>query len=249
MEQELAEAAEIAKAFLPGKAPEWDFCKLAVFHKSLSESSGDWFTFERSPSGKFFHMIMCDITGHGVQAAIVVSTCKTVLTSILAENAEIADSPDFVPRYAQALNRILHSHGSGNHVSTLLGLSFEPDARRLHYVAAGHPNPLLVKPQTGESSQSIKPLLSRFNVLGVHPQAQLSMVTTELAPGDEILAFTDGLPVASHVRALKGILAESAGDQDLNLEKLYRRIWEVETAKTKTDPNDDVSIVWFRLAG
>jgi len=253
MEQELAEAAEIAKAFLPGAAPNWEFCRLEVFHRSLSESSGDWFTFERSPSGRLFHMLMCDITGHGVQAAIVVSTCKTVLSSMIAERPDVTESPDFIPHYAAALNRILHTHGSGSHVSTLLGLTFEPGQRKLHYVAAGHPSPLLVR---SAAQMTIKPLLSRYNVLGVRPEAQLVMTETTLEPGDEILAFTDGLPASSHVRALRQILADlPAGDaarsgelQGRNLQDLYQRIWAVETAKSSTEPNDDVSIVWFRMA-
>jgi len=243
MEQELAEAAEIAKAFLPGASPNWNFCNLGVFHRSLSESSGDWFTFEKSPSGRFHHMIMCDITGHGVQAAIVVSTCKTVLSSMLAENQAAMDTEQFVANFGRTLNKILFRHGSGNHVSTLLGLTFEPAEGRVWYVAAGHPNPLLI----GSGGQ-IKPLLSRFNVLGVHSDIDLSMASCLIKSGDEILAYTDGLPAASHLRALKTILAEKTDDdKPRDLEALYRQLWAAETAKTKTEPNDDVSVVWFRV--
>src|SRR5204862_7643318 len=76
---ELNDAAEIAKAFRPDDAPNWGDIGITAFHRSFTEASGDWYAFRESPSKRFKHFVLCDITGHGVQAALVVSICKTML--------------------------------------------------------------------------------------------------------------------------------------------------------------------------
>jgi len=245
MELELQEAAEIAKAFLPRTAPAWAPFGIHTYHKPLTENSGDWYAFEASPSGKFYHFVMCDITGHGAQAAIVVSTCKSILSSMVHSNPEVLDDRNFVLGFIKSLNATLFSNGSGYHVSTLLGLTFEPDAGELHFISAGHPAPLLVA-GAGRGETKPKALISRYNVLGIRPEFDGQMKTEPFQTGDQLIAYTDGLPLSSNVKALRTFLAARAGatDDQAPLD-LYRKIWDAETTRTTLTPNDDVSIVWF----
>ncbi len=246
MELELNEAAEIAKAFLPGEPPQWDFCKVGVYHKSLSESSGDWFTFEESPSRQFCHLIMCDITGHGVQAALVVSTCRTVLSAMIAEDQACTETSNFIVHYARALNKILFTQGGGRHVSTLLGLTFDRIQQKVYYISAGQPNPLLVTLDPASQRKIIRPLTSRYTVLGVSASINYEMKCHDLQPGDEVIAYTDGIPVGTHIKELKSYIEKTTYELDRAPLDLYQRIWRAETEKTEKEPDDDVSIVWFK---
>jgi len=76
LQKEIKDAARVAAALTPEEVPQWPGFEITGFHRSLSEASGDWYFFERSTSGRFAHFVLCDISGHGVQAALVVSGCK-----------------------------------------------------------------------------------------------------------------------------------------------------------------------------
>lgn len=245
MEAELQEAAEIAKAFMPGAPPKWNYCEVSAFHKSISESSGDWFTFEESPTGRFFHMIMCDITGHGVQAALVVSTCRTVLSTITTDKPDLKESAHFISDYAYALNRVLVTQGGGHHVSTLLGITIDQQDSKVWFISAGHPSPMLFT--TNESGKrSVTPLLSRHSLLGINLSTDFVMQSCDLSPHDEILAYTDGLPLNTHLKVLRSQFLTGNEKVEAIPEKLYKEIWAAEKTRSEKDPDDDVSVVWFR---
>jgi hypothetical protein len=245
MERELQEAAEIAKAFLPASVPHWDFCDIAVHHKSITESSGDWFSFEEAPSGNFYHCVVCDITGHGVQAALIVSTCKTVMSSLIASDPSLLERQDFLLHYIKALNVTLFKQGGGHHTATLIGMTFEPKASLVHSIAAGHPPAFLL--QTAVEKPQV--LISRNSVLGLRNEFSGQLKTYPFVAGSELVTYTDGLPINSHARGLGQLLKLKAGVRFSAQPKiLYDDVWRLETARNKKQPDDDVSIIWFRKA-
>ncbi|NBW81500.1 CHASE2 domain-containing protein, partial [bacterium] len=107
LDKEMRDAIRVASVLKPEEVPEWQELDITAFHKSMSEASGDWYFFERSISGRFAHFIMCDISGHGVQAALVVSGCKTVLSMMRLTRDSLFESADFLIGYAERLNRVL----------------------------------------------------------------------------------------------------------------------------------------------
>jgi hypothetical protein len=245
MEAELLEAAEIAKTFNPSEAPTWDKINIGYYHRPLTENSGDWFTFHTSPSGRFKHFILCDITGHGVQAALVVSTCKSVLASLHELVPGITESTDYIPRFMQLLNHTLYVNGVGKHASTLLGITFTEG--QIHYIGAGHPNPYVLNYKTGGAQ--FKPLLSRGNVLGITPEYPLQeMKSYKLEKGDMLLTYSDGFPVASSHGVFKSVLSTFKTAESLEPLPLYRNIREALVERAKTPPDDDVSIVLFKFS-
>lgn len=248
MEAELQEAALIAKAFVPGEAPAWGFCEMEVFHRPLTEASGDWYTFETGPSGRYMHIILCDITGHGVQAALVVSTCRTVLSTLESEHPEVADSSDFLLRYATSLNKILVRQGGGFHVTTMLGLTIDSEEQTLFYMTAGHPLPLHITKSHGESD-AIRALVSRGGPLGVDATSHWELSRTKLSPGDEIIAFTDGLPAHAGIRGVKQYLRARPQGCRLSPEDLFNALVASEKSRSRNVADDDVSIIWLRWVG
>ena len=93
----------MAVAYKPDPLPEWDGLYIGGYHKCLHLASGDWFGFQSSKSGHLKHIIMCDITGHGVQAALVVSACKVLLGNLRAMNPEIFETTNFNTEFMKIL--------------------------------------------------------------------------------------------------------------------------------------------------
>lgn len=243
MEAELQEAAEIARAFIPATLPVWPSYAMDSFHRSLTEASGDWFAFESATGRQLYHFIMCDITGHGVQAAIVVSTCKAILSSLVRSSPDLLEQDDFVTHYMSNLNATLWANGQGVHVSTLLGLTLDPANRRLHYVTAGHPAPVVLRRADPTKPQV---LTSRNPLLGIGPTYAAQMKTTDLNPGDQLIAYTDGMPLTANVRALQRFIRDLHPHPTPGTSQaLFKAICEADERRSHQATLDDVSIVWF----
>lgn len=243
MQSELLQANEISRVFVPVTTPRWDGYEIGVFHKPMMMGSGDWYTFEASASGKYLHYIMCDISGHGVQAAIIVSTCKTVMSMLVAEQPSLLESPDFIKKYCQVLNETLLKHGFGRHTSTLAAATFERDSSKVHLIVCGHPRPIHF-----QFDQNDKP---RFvgvpsSIIGISEVLQINMRHLELNENDSLLLYTDGVEFP---RVLSKILPFYRRyrhvDADTAAKFLVSDVRDRKKEFGGITP-DDVSMVWFR---
>ena len=244
MEIELQEAAVIARAFLPHSLPTWNGIAIRSFHRPLTENSGDWFAFESARGRRMHHFVMCDITGHGVQAAIVVSACKTVMSLFSQRYPEYLEKNDFIEHYAKSLNGILHQQGEGHHTATILGLTFDLDAGRIYHLTGGHPAPLRL---AATVPPRIEPLTSRHNVLGSAQDFEIKMQSCPIVVGDVVLTYTDGLPLGPNIKVLREYMANRHLRSSPDLETLYDKVWNAHKVRTNQEPDDDVSIVSFTI--
>jgi serine phosphatase RsbU (regulator of sigma subunit) len=69
---------------------------------------------------------------------------------------------------------------------------FDPENATLQYAIAGHPQPFL-----REASGQVKKLAGQGIALGISPNAQYEDMRVILAPGDSVVAFTDGVTDAN----------------------------------------------------
>lgn len=248
MEHELEEAAEIARAFMPASIPQWSTFDIALFHRSLTESSGDWFAFEESDDGKLKHVILCDIAGHGVQAALIVSTCKTLISYLKSFYRDMINDHNFLLSYVSSLNRILYSNGRGKHMCTFFGVTLETDTNKAYYICAGHPPAMLIK-RDQNNKYNVTPLMSHDSVLGIHNEFKGSLQEFSLDQEQELVLYTDGVPVLPNIRLTKQILNSRDGLAfSAYPQKLYDSIWDDVFKKKNKKPDDDVSIIWFKVA-
>lgn len=244
LQTEIDQAGQIASAFRPYPPPRWGGLTIGAFHRSLSSASGDWYAFEASPSGAFRHFLMCDISGHGVQAAIVVSTCKTVLSIMARDQREAMESPDFLLNFVRSLNATLYKHGRGGHVTTLAGVTFQDGTDEVRFLCCGHPQPLAVR--YGEKP-TVERLNSFHNPVGIKPEIKLELSSTKLGAGEHLLVYTDGLHLPRSGRKMDKKLLElarSTPPEDA-VQRLSRMDWDDGAKGPLPEPDDDISLVWF----
>ncbi len=252
VEKELEEAASMARAFRPDDDPNWLHIDVDIFHRPLTETSGDWFAFSSSSQGDFCHFIMCDITGHGIQAALVVSTAKTILSQITNNQPQALEDQGFLLTYIRELGRTLFEQGKGYHTLTLVGLSFDVRQKVLHYISAGHPFPLLISGDSAENC-TIKPLISRSKILGSTLDASpVTLQQTPFAHDAQVICYTDGVPLKMSGPALKRTIFNSTLPPTddafftISAEQIFKTAWAEERLKSGRRPDDDTSIVVFR---
>jgi len=182
--RELETARQIQRSILPKRPPAVAGLSIAAHYHSMTEVAGDFYDFVVTPSGQL-GVLVADVSGHGVPAAIVASMVKIALA---VQEGEITDPGLVLTR----MNRALCGRFELAYVTATFAL-IDPAARTLTYAAAGHPSPLLVRAMGGVES-----LDERGMVLGFLPDASYASATVrDLAPGDRLVFYTDGITEAS----------------------------------------------------
>jgi sigma-B regulation protein RsbU (phosphoserine phosphatase) len=140
-------------------------------------------------AGDFYHFIelddhrlgvlVADVSGHGVPAALIASMMKMAVQTIVP----CAHSPKDV---LQGLNRML-SGQAGDQFVTAAYLFMDTENYKARYSAAGHP-PLLLSRAGG-----LQRIESNGLVFGVAREPDYPVRDLELCPGDRLLLYTDGV--------------------------------------------------------
>jgi serine phosphatase RsbU (regulator of sigma subunit) len=183
LESEIAVARSVMENLLPRKTPDLTGFDVAVLNQPWSEVGGDYYDFIPIDSDRW-GIAIGDVAGKGVSAALLVSALRASLHS-LARN-ELALRSIF--RKAHRFFR--ESFGEGQFV-TLFYAELDVRTRRLIYINAGHPFPLLVQ-KNGQAEC----LESTGLPLGLWETDGYCEKVAELKPGDVLALYTDGISEA-----------------------------------------------------
>lgn len=181
LEKELALARGIQRSLLPDAPPIVPGFDMAVLNEPCFEVGGDYYDF-LSLGPQSLLLVIADVEGKGVGSALVMSNLQATLRALVMHlhSLEVL---------AVSLNEmIFNDTKSEKYLSCFLGLV---DTRRkgLHYINAGHVPPLLVRGETGE----VLSLEDGGTVIGLFPTAEYRRGSTNLLPGDVLVACTDGI--------------------------------------------------------
>ncbi len=196
LEDNLRMAGEIQLAMLPQQYP--NFPQSAAPGKSAFQ-----FVHRYQPaegvSGDFFNVsalsdteaavFICDVTGHGIRAALVTAMVRA-LTEELKPLAR--DPGEFLRKLNFDLYSILKNTGTPM-LTTAFYLVADCRTGAMRFANAGHPKPLVIR----RSLSQVEPLSNACGrgqpALGLFEQPPYETSTATLTPGDFVMFFTDGL--------------------------------------------------------
>ncbi|MFD5454551.1 PP2C family protein-serine/threonine phosphatase [Streptomyces olivaceus] len=141
---------------------------------------GDWYDAFRQPDGGVI-VVVGDVTGHGLRAAVMMSQLRTALRAYAVDGG----SPG---RLLTRLHTFLH-HLQPDLFATAVIARFHPDDPTLTWAAAGHPPPVLRTPDGRVRTLDAKP----GAMLGIPLRQEIADHTVPLAPGTTLALYTDGL--------------------------------------------------------
>jgi sigma-B regulation protein RsbU (phosphoserine phosphatase) len=180
IEAELETARRIQSSILPASVPEVANLRIAASYCPMTSVAGDFYQF--APSNKnHLGILVADVSGHGVPAALISSMIKVAMHSVAVH----ADDPAQV---LGGLNHILSSEAQGQFASAAY-VWIDTENRNALYSAAGHP-PLLCWRNTRGELQRIE---SNGLLLGVEPDSDYPVRSVPLEPSDRFLLYTDGV--------------------------------------------------------
>jgi hypothetical protein len=178
--KELEIARQIQSSILPREIPRLAGLDIAARHLPMSAVAGDFYDF-LVVDDKRIGVLIADVTGHGVPAALIASMLKVAF----AAQSGHADAP---ARVLTGLNRALCGKFE-DHFVTAAYVFIDMQAGVLRYAGAGHPPLLLVSRAAGKARH----IEENGLMLGLFPDAAYAAIEIPLSDGDRYLLCTDGV--------------------------------------------------------
>jgi serine phosphatase RsbU (regulator of sigma subunit) len=182
IEQELRIARLIQQTLLPKSVPGLPGYDVATYYQPAREVGGDFYDFFEFEDGQV-GLVVGDVTGKGMPAALVVAATCSVLRAVAQDSAY---SPgDVLAR----VNETLLARIPPNMFVTCFYAILEPESGRLSYANAGHNLPCCRHDERAATTD----LNARGMPLGLMPQMSYEEKESALVPGEGVLFYTDGL--------------------------------------------------------
>jgi serine phosphatase RsbU (regulator of sigma subunit) len=183
---ERTEIAEtLQRGLLPPPLPEipgWSAAALYRPAGAQNEVGGDFYDVFRMESG--WMLVIGDVTGRGARAAAITAQARYTLRTAAA----ITSDPLVT---LAALNRALLARAEPA-LCSVAALTLRDQAQgRVDIAVAGHPPPLLV------GAEAVREAAGPGPVLGAFPDASWTLESCAVQPGEQLVAFTDGVTEAS----------------------------------------------------
>ena len=180
VESELATARRIQTSILPRALPTLPGLRLAASYWPMTAVAGDFYDFLPLDQGRVT-VLVADVSGHGVPAALIASMLKVAF----ALQAAQATDPAAI---LTALNSILHGVLDGQFV-TAICTHIDLPVHAITYSGAGHPPAILVRRASGE----VLELAENGLFLGPFRNVSYANARAPFDPGDRLLLYTDGI--------------------------------------------------------
>lgn len=182
-EHEVSEARTIQQGLLPKTIPQPSGFQIAGIWRPAQNVGGDYYDvleFEEAKLG----FCIADVAGKGLPAALLMSNLQASVRGL----ASTSLSPHDLCTRLNSL--VCHNTGADRFITFFYG-QLDCETRLLRYTNAGHNAPILL-----HRDGSHERLQDGGGVLGIFPDQRFTVGTAQLARGDRLLLFTDGVTEA-----------------------------------------------------
>ncbi|HSS79476.1 MAG TPA: PP2C family protein-serine/threonine phosphatase, partial [Thermoanaerobaculia bacterium] len=183
LEREMHLASEIQRQILPKGAPLVPGYDLMGWYRPARQVGGDYYDLFQVRGGRI-GLVVGDVSGKGMPAALMVSTLHSALRLLF-------DHLEFGPVLLERLNRHIVESSASNKFITMLLAELDPHTGVLHYMNAGH-NPGILLHRDG----TVDPLGAGGLPLGLMADARFQSRALTLEPGDLLCIYSDGITEA-----------------------------------------------------
>ena len=243
---ELDIASRIQSDLLPKKLPEINNLEIHGLLVPALEVGGDYFDFiPHEGTIDSLTIAIGDVSGKGVGAGLVMAMCRSALRSLVQHEG----TPTTPLPLMQSLNRMMVRDIPRSMFMTLNVVVWHAPTRTAKYTSAGHEHLIVFRAATGE----VEVIKGGGIACGVIKEASAGLKENclTLAPGDQVVLYTDGVTEAMNEEdeqfSLEATveLVKRAGRTDPKTlcEGILKRLDEF---RGEADPHDDITLVAFR---
>ncbi|HLN01681.1 MAG TPA: SpoIIE family protein phosphatase [Bryobacteraceae bacterium] len=234
IEEELNVARTIQQSLLPRKLPSEGWFRACGSSIASHQVGGDYFDVVEV-SDSCWATVVADVSGKGVSSALLASLLQGAFLTA-------SDEADQMVKQVQRISRFLNERTEGGKYATIFYCLLDRGGR-LNYINAGQCAPILLSHQG-----SFEYLEATSMPVGLLPQADFVMQERQLAPGDRLVLYTDGVTEAQNARneffgrkRLRELAVSHASD---NGATLHQAILGAVNAFVDSAPQaDDITLV------
>ena len=233
LEHEMRTAADIQRSILPKVPPMLPGCDLFGESWSCEAVGGDYHDFVWD--GRELLLIVADVAGKGLGAAMLMTALRAAVRAHWREPSLAAA--------AAMINRTFLENVPDDRYATCFIARFDPRTGRLTYVNAGHPPALLVR-----ASGTTENLAEGGTGIGVFDDASFTMGSKTFAPGDTLLAYSDGVSESwsSQREAELSLIDLVNGARAAPVAAIHRAVLEATDRQRGGACNDDRTLIALR---
>lgn len=179
--EELDMARQIQKSLLPESFPDMKGIRAAAAYVPCSAIGGDLYEVIKIDE-KRIGLLMFDVVGHGVPAALVAAMSKMIFTKNIARGLSpkaLLDQTNDELEY--------HFHGK-RYLAAFYGI-LDVESKKFTFSKGGHPPAMVMR----ADKPDIQYLSTEGIFIGLFPNSQYHEETVDLNKGDRLIMFTDGL--------------------------------------------------------
>src|SRR5262245_16543234 len=181
---DLAIAKQVQTRLFPQRQPLIRTLAYAGICHPARTVGGDYYDF-LDLGNRRLGLVVADIAGKGMGAALLMANLQAALRS---QCATAWEQPE---RFLRSVNQLLYENTAEGDYATLFFAAYDDDTRKLRYSNCGHPPALLSR-----GDDSWERLGATCTVVGLFEKWDCAMEEREMAPGDAILLYTDGVTEA-----------------------------------------------------
>ena len=218
-DEEESRARMLMDMVVPRDHPKLTGLGVATRHILVERIGGDFYKF--IPLGdREIGVLVADVCGHGLPAAMLALMAHSVITTF---DRELLEHPG---EMFASLNNILYRLLGGSFLTAFYAV-INLETGSLRYANAGHRNPVLYQ---REKHRALT-LKSKGTIIGIFPDRVYEERQIDFGTGDRLVVYTDGLlerMTGKHMAFVDELqLADvTAGSGDLGTEQLAERILE-----------------------
>ncbi len=187
-EYELGLARQIQQSFLPEACPVLPGYEICSMWQTAREVGGDFYDFIPLTGGRW-GIVIADVSDKGMAAALFMALSRTIIRTMAIGKPTPHEALD-------RANDVILTDAHSDMFVTVFFAVLDPARAAATFVNAGHNPPLLYRAAT----RQVETLREHGIALGVIPNISLHDSEVELAPGDVLLLYTDGVTEAMNER-------------------------------------------------
>ncbi len=181
-EMELDMAKQVQEGMLPKNLPQLSGYEVAAAYVPTGKVSGDFYDFIRLDENRIF-MLMTDVSGHGVPAALVTAMAKMSFDRHVKSGVSLAE---ILTRVNVDLCKAINTD---HYLTAFVGILDLPSGR-LNFSRVCHPYPVIYR----AASKTLEHIKDRGGFfLGMFDDNSYTEQETLLNPGDLLFVYTDGI--------------------------------------------------------
>jgi sigma-B regulation protein RsbU (phosphoserine phosphatase) len=237
--RDLEKAREIQLSYLPVEYPTADRYEIFGYNQSAALVGGDYFDYFSERTGSI-QCVVADACGHGLAAALIMSTFRGLL------QAEVRRAEELPTLFSRLNARVFSGAGQIQYLTGVF-LDYDESAAELRYWNAGHFEPILLHADGTHTS-----LCGGGLPLGMFEDSRYEMCSSRIAPGDLLVLFTDGLAELRNADdqffGIEGILDATLPSRHLPLRDVATHVLDAAGRFCRDEnPDDDLTLFLMRF--